>query len=128
MDLLFADASVSIKHNHLAILCPCLISAMSAALQGASDRDFEDNARWLANTIKWYLSPKSAVRFLIRVVEIIEGQPDYEESQDMCGGFCAYPTCNLVCARASDSHRHCRCFQHQVENMRKRRILTEWNP
>ena len=100
------------------------MTAMSAALQGASDRDFEDNAIWLANTIKWYLSPKSAVRFLRRVVEIIESQPDYEESQDMCGGFCAYSTCNLVCARASDSHRHCRCFQHQLENMRKRR----WNP
>ena len=23
-----------------------------------------------------------------------------------------------VCARASDSHHHCRCFQHQMENMR----------
>ena len=96
---------------------------MSAAFQGASNRDFEDSATWLANTIKWYLSPKSAVRFLRRVVEIIENQPDYEESQDMCGGFCAYSTCDLVCARASDSRRHCRCFQHQVENMCKRR----WN-
>ena len=95
---------------------------MPAALQGASDRDFEDHAIWLANTIKWYLSPKSAVRFLRRVVEIIESQPDYVESQDMCRGFCAYSTCNLVCARASDSHRHCRCFQRQVENMRKRRL------
>ena len=94
---------------------------MSMALRGASDRDFEESAQWLANAIKWYLSPKTAVRFIRRVVEIIQAQPDYQESRDMCEGFCAHPNCHMVCARASDSHRHCRCFQHQVENMRNRR-------
>ena len=96
--IVFADALSNLKVNHLAALSQCRISAMSAALQGASDRDFEDHAMWLADTIKWYLSPRSAVRFLRRVVEIIESQPDYAETQDMCGGFCAYSTCNLVCA------------------------------
>ena len=75
-------------------------TSMSMALRGASDRDFEQSAQWLANAIKWYLSPKTAVRFIRRVVEIIQAQSDYQESRDMCEGFCAHPNCHMVCARA----------------------------
>ena len=52
---------------------------MSMAFRGASDRDFEQSAQWLANAIKWYLSPKTAVGFIRRVVEIIQAQPDYQK-------------------------------------------------
>ena len=94
--------------------------SMSAALRGASDEDFERSAQWLADMIRGYLFPKTSVRFLRRVVEIIQARPGHHESQAMCEGFCAHPNCHKVCARASDSHRHCRCFQHQMENMRDR--------
>ena len=122
VSIVCADAMNSLEVNYLAAPFQCRTPAMSAAFQGASDRDFEEHAKWLGDTIKWYLSPKSAVRFLRRVVEIIESQPEYAQTQDMCTGFCAYSTCSLVCARASDSHRHCRCFQHQMDNLRKRRL------
>ena len=74
----------------------------------------------MADIIKGYLFPKTAMRFLRRVVEIIQAQPGYQHSPEMCQGFCAHPNCHKVCARATDSHRHCRCFHHQMENMRDR--------
>ena len=58
--------------------------SMSAALRGASDEDFERSAHWLADIIKGYLFPKTAVRFLRRVVEIIQAQPGYQHSPEMC--------------------------------------------
>ena len=116
ISIVCADAVSNLKVNQSAAPSYCRISAMSAAFRGTTDRDFEEHANWLADTSKWYLTPRSAVRFLRRVVEILESQPDYAETQDTCTGFCAYSTCNLVCAR------HCRCFQHQMDNMRKRRL------
>ena len=100
--------------------CKDTADSMSAALQGATDEDFERSAHWLVDIIKGYLLPRTAVRFLRRVVEIIQTQPGYHDGPNMCQGFCAQPNCHKVCARASDYHRHCRCFHHQMENMRDR--------
>ena len=101
-------------------LCAAFL-AMSAAFQGSTERDFENFAQWLAAAIKSVLIPRSAVRYLRHVVEILESDPDYWSKSRGCGGLCAYPNCSLVCTRASDTHRHCRCFEHQMENMRNRR-------
>ena len=92
---------------------------MSAAFRG--DEDFEQKAMWLATTLLRQLTPRSAVRFLRRVIEIGQSDPEYQDRSDTCLEECGYANCDRVCARASDAHRHCRCLEHQRQDMRNRR-------
>ena len=48
---------------------------MSAAFRG--DEDFEQKAMWLATTLLRQLTPRSTVRFLRRVTEIVQSDPEY---------------------------------------------------